>query len=97
MYIRTSYLLFKDLLTIMILHMTGPHMDPIPYILPYTTFYAPVQLIWASMELYKLMSYLIPFYNISLLARPYGCLILTPWMSDPQQILSVQKAATPGG
>ena len=30
------------------------------------------------------MSYLIPFYNITLVDSPYVCLILTLWMSDYQ-------------
>ena len=38
------------------------------------------------MALYNLMSYLIPFYDLPLLASPYVCLILTPWMSDSQQV-----------
>ena len=37
------------------------------------------------MALYDLMSYLIPFYDLTLLATTYVCLILTLWMSDSQQ------------
>ena len=59
-------------------------MDPMPYILPNTDFYGRVRLVRPSMTLYDLMSYLIPFYNLLLLASPYVCLILTPWMSDSQ-------------
>ena len=36
------------------------------------------------MAVYNLMSYIIPFYDITLLANPYNCIILTPWMSDYQ-------------
>ena len=34
------------------------------------------------MALYDLMSYLISFYDIYLVASPYICLILNPWMSN---------------
>ena len=57
-----------------------------PYILPYTAFYGPVRLIQPSVALYDFMPYLIPFYDLPLLASPYVCLILTPWMSDSQQV-----------
>ena len=34
--------------------------------------------------MYNLMSYLIPFYVLTLFSSSYVYLILTPWFSDPQ-------------
>ena len=62
-----------------------------PYILPYTAFYGSVQLIQPSLALYNLMSYLITFYDIPLLTSPYICHIITPWMSDYQQYITLRE------
>ena len=57
-------------------------MDPMPCILPYMASYGHVRLICPSVSLYDLMLYLIPFYNLCLLASPLVCPILTLWISD---------------
>ena len=64
-------------------------MDPVMYIIPYEAFYGLVWLIRPSMDLYNLISYLIPFYDLPLLASQYVCLILNLWVSNSQHTLVV--------